>query len=692
MKKAYSLILGLFVFMCALVLLMSNALAYNNNNVMDDGIFDNSSSMSASDIDTWLNNNFGSTSCISTAHGFAAPDVTGYSASSGLFSFGGDVSAGTVIAHTAHVYGLNPRVILSTLQKEESLVSGASGCSTLRYSAAMGYNCPDNTVLSDYSGFELYSINGSPITSVSGTCVQTQSGHQPMVGFSRQVIVASWSLKFSEQRSEGNTSWDVQLTNYPNSGNVWDNSDDPSTCYSGPMTQGFRAVCSGGPTNFYDGSWTIDSTAIHIDTGATAALYRYTPHFSGNQSFDNIFQSWFGSVFDIYSWSVLSQNTYTDSSHTAWADSSSLAPGQKVYAIVTARNTGDTTWSNSTNPVRLATTSPQDRTSSFCDMSDSPTWVSCNRAATMDEASVAPGGTATFEFWYKAPNAGGTFNEHFSLVTDGLSWMNDPGLYFHTVVQSIYTWSIVSQASFTDASKSVWADSSALTLGNKVYLVVKAKNTGNITWLNSGANPTRLGVSNPQDRTSSFCDMSDSPTWVSCNRAATMDEASVAPGGTATFEFWYKPSQTGTFREYFTPVVDGITWMNNLGLNYFTTVNFDTSGTSTTLGTNQSLNSGQFLVSTDGRFKLIMQSDGNLVLYSINRPLWSSRTDGRPVTRASMQSDGNLVLYDAQNRPYWASNTAGKGISTLVIQTDGNLVIYDSGNHPTWASNTNGQL
>ena len=553
MKKAYSLILGLFVFMCALVLLMSNALAYNNNNVMDDGIFDNSSSMSASDIDTWLNNNFGSTSCISTAHGFAAPDVTGYSASSGLFSFGGDVSAGTVIAHTAHVYGLNPRVILSTLQKEESLVSGASGCSTLRYSAAMGYNCPDNTVLSDYSGFELYSINGSPITSVSGTCVQTQSGHQPMVGFSRQVIVASWSLKFSEQRSEGNTSWDVQLTNYPNSGNVWDNSDDPSTCYSGPMTQGFRAVCSGGPTNFYDGSWTIDSTAIHIDTGATAALYRYTPHFSGNQSFDNIFQSWFGSVFDIYSWSVLSQNTYTDSSHTAWADSSSLAPGQKVYAIVTARNTGDTTWSNSTNPVRLATTSPQ-------------------------------------------------------------------------------------------------------------------------------------------DRTSSFCDMSDSPTWVSCNRAATMDEASVAPGGTATFEFWYKPSQTGTFREYFTPVVDGITWMNNLGLNYFTTVNFDTSGTSTTLGTNQSLNSGQFLVSTDGRFKLIMQSDGNLVLYSINRPLWSSRTDGRPVTRASMQSDGNLVLYDAQNRPYWASNTAGKGISTLVIQTDGNLVIYDSGNHPTWASNTNGQL
>ena len=33
-----------------------------------------------------------------------------------------------------------------------------------------------------------------------------------------------------------------------------------------------------------------------MDTGATAALYWYTPHFSGNQSFDSIFQQWFGSL------------------------------------------------------------------------------------------------------------------------------------------------------------------------------------------------------------------------------------------------------------------------------------------------------------------------------------------------------------------------------------------------------------
>jgi uncharacterized protein with LGFP repeats len=33
-----------------------------------------------------------------------------------------------------------------------------------------------------------------------------------------------------------------------------------------------------------------------MDNGATASLYRYTPHFSGNQHFDDIFIDWFGSI------------------------------------------------------------------------------------------------------------------------------------------------------------------------------------------------------------------------------------------------------------------------------------------------------------------------------------------------------------------------------------------------------------
>jgi hypothetical protein len=106
---------------------------------------------------------------------------------------------------------------------------------------------------------------------------------------------------------------------------------------------------------------------------------------------------------------------------------------------------------------------------------------------------------------------------------------------------------------------------------------------------------------------------------------------------------------------------------------------------------NQQLNVGDRLVSSNGRVVLLMQGDGNLVLYRTDddRALWASNTDGRPVTHAVMQSeDGNFVAYDANGIPYWASNTAGHPGAWVVLQDDGNLVVYDVGGMPLWASNT----
>ena len=56
-----------------------------------------------------------------------------------------------------------------------------------------------------------------------------------------------------------------------------------------------------------------------------------------------------------------------------------------------------------------------------------------------------------------------------------------------------------------------------------------------------------------------------------------------------------------------------------------------------------------------------------------------------------MQSDGNLVLYDRSKRPVWASNTMSKGTAPFkaTMQTDGNFVVYDRHNKPTWATGTN---
>src|ERR1035438_3853171 len=74
----------------------------NYNDVIDDSIFDNSNSMSAAQIDSFLNSF--PNSCISTNNGFTAPNPVGYSPSTS-FQYGGDVSAGTIIFNAAQAYG-----------------------------------------------------------------------------------------------------------------------------------------------------------------------------------------------------------------------------------------------------------------------------------------------------------------------------------------------------------------------------------------------------------------------------------------------------------------------------------------------------------------------------------------------------------------------------------------------------------
>jgi hypothetical protein len=97
----------------------------------------------------------------------------------------------------------------------------------------------------------------------------------------------------------------------------------------------------------------------------------------------------------------------------------------------------------------------------------------------------------------------------------------------------------------------------------------------------------------------------------------------------------------------------------------------------------------QSIMSQDGRFRLIMQTDGNLVVYRTrdNHALWATGTNGTDAQRAEMQTDGNLVLYHTNNRPAWATGTNGSPGSYLVMQNDGNLVMYKP-IVPIWASNT----
>ncbi len=90
---------------------------------------------------------------------------------------------------------------------------------------------------------------------------------------------------------------------------------------------------------------------------------------------------------------------------------------------------------------------------------------------------------------------------------------------------------------------------------------------------------------------------------------------------------------------------------------------------------------------------LIMQGDGNLVIYSeVGRPLWATGTAGHPGARAVFQSDGNLVIYNPSGTPLWASNTAGTAAGGYAtFHGDGNFVISTAAGYPVWASNTFGE-
>jgi hypothetical protein len=108
------------------------------------------------------------------------------------------------------------------------------------------------------------------------------------------------------------------------------------------------------------------------------------------------------------------------------------------------------------------------------------------------------------------------------------------------------------------------------------------------------------------------------------------------------------------------------------------------------LQVNQQLNVNQQLVAPNGKTHLVMQPDGNLVLYrnDTGAALWASRTWHKPVNRAVMQGDGNFVCYDSKGHAYWASGTAGHPDFHIVLLDDGNLVIYDTNMTELWTTNT----
>ncbi len=76
--------------------------------------------------------------------------------------------------------------------------------------------------------------------------------------------------------------------------------------------------------------------------------------------------------------------------------------------------------------------------------------------------------------------------------------------------------------------------------------------------------------------------------------------------------------------------------------------------------------------SVNNKFKLVMQSDGNLVQYNIadNKVIWSTKTNGNPGAMLCMQRDGNLVIYTVLGVKLWETKTN---------VTNGYCILWQSG-------------
>ncbi len=95
------------------------------------------------------------------------------------------------------------------------------------------------------------------------------------------------------------------------------------------------------------------------------------------------------------------------------------------------------------------------------------------------------------------------------------------------------------------------------------------------------------------------------------------------------------------------------------------------------------LSAGQTLDSPDGRYRLAMQVDGNLVVYGPSGAVWAAGST-MPASYFVVQGDGNAVVYDrTDGSPRWASNTSGTS-SHLEMQNDGNLVLYAGSGAVLW--------
>lgn len=135
-------------------------------------------------------------------------------------------------------------------------------------------------------------------------------------------------------------------------------------------------------------------------------------------------------------------------------------------------------------------------------------------------------------------------------LADGTFW-DDLGMTGNAWVEVTFNWETTAYSATYHAA----SYPASITAGATATVWAEFTNQGNQSWAHAY---TRLGTSNPRDRSSPFC---NTPNWVSCSRPTDVDQSSVAMGQVGRFTFIIKaPTTPGTYVEKFQLVQEGIAW------------------------------------------------------------------------------------------------------------------------------------
>lgn len=539
-KRLFGTIVASLGMFAVLAILATPAYAaYNSNNIIDDGRFTNYTTMDEAAIQAFLE------ARNSGLKNYVDPSV--------------NQSAAKIIRDAAWDFGINPQVIMSTLQKEQSLMTNPSP-SASNINFAMGYGCP-----------------------TTGSCSYP--------GFYTQVRNGSWQLRFNMHRAAGNNgTWTGP------SGAVWGNSAISYACKNSTAYYS-TGLFPGRNVTFYAHTNGQAYANVAIANAATAAMYCYTPHvynpsgnpvyYSGSYNFVAFYERWFGPTQgEPYKSEYAGQSSYKILSPSA-----TTAVGHIRY-----RNIGNETWYDDlglasapvgTRPVHLATSNPLNRSSqvgySWGGDRNRPSGIfaavyeSDGITPATDQHKATTGQIVQFNITFSTDNSvpEGVYREFFQPIVEGWSTMNTPGTYLDVTVQKpTYTSQYAGQCSYP-----------AMVANNSsTPCFLKYKNIGNVPWYDSssatanGANPVVLSTARPVNRYSLLGTLWNRDQNRASTRFAAVYEADgttlaanqavAQPGQIVKFNFnlWFaEVLRPGVYREFFQPIVEGGPTMNDPG-------------------------------------------------------------------------------------------------------------------------------